>query len=162
MEIQFREIIPSDNKALAKIIADAMREFGADPKTTILGDPALHTMYGNFQVKNAIYFVALENNRILGGAGIRQLDGTNEKICELQRMFLIPEARGKKIGKKLMQMCFDKAKEFGYKKIYLESLKTMNDAKGLYESSGFERIDEPCGDTGHCGCDVFMEKILNG
>ena len=159
--IEIRKIKPEDNKIIESIIKEVMTEFGADPKTTVLGDPSIHSMYENYQTKNAIYYVALSEDKIVGGCGIKKLDGTNENICELQRMFLLSEARGKKIGKQLLELCKNKAREFGYEKIYLESLKQMESARALYEKQGFSPIDHPLGNTAHGGCDIWMVLNLN-
>lgn len=155
---EIREINPEDNTELATVIKEVLIEFGADPKTTMLGDPSLYKMYEYYQFEKAVFFVAWINGKIVGGCGIKKLDGSakEDKICELQRMYLLPEARGLGIGKKLMEICLDKAKEFGYKKIYIESLPQMKSAIKLYTKSGFEYIDQPLGNTGHGGCDVWM------
>ncbi|MGZ5281630.1 MAG: GNAT family N-acetyltransferase, partial [Bacteroidia bacterium] len=89
-----------------------------------------------------------------------KLDGSEENICELQRMYLLPEARGKGIGQKLMDKCIEKASEFSYEKMYLESLSNMKDAYKLYTKNGFVKIEEPLGNTGHGGCNVFMLKEI--
>jgi putative acetyltransferase len=151
-----RKIKQEDNAAIAAIVKQVMEEFNADPKTTVLGDPSLHTMFQNYQQPGAIYYVVEIDNKIIGGCGIRKLDGADNSICELQRMFLLPETRGKGIGKKLIELCINDAKHFNYKKIYLESLKQMSGAIFLYEKSGFKRISQPLGNTGHGGCDVNM------
>jgi putative acetyltransferase len=156
--LEIREIKPGDNVELSAVIKDVLIEFGADPKTTMLGDPSLYKMYEYYQFDKAVFFVALMDGKIVGGCGIKKLDGSadEDKICELQRMYLLPEARGLGIGKKLMEICQEKAKEFGYTKIYIESLPQMQSAISLYKKSGFEFIDQPLGNTGHGGCDVWM------
>ncbi len=155
-----REIEEKDNKAIADVIKAVLIEYKADPKTTFLGDPAINTMYYNYQVPHAAYFVAEIDNRIVGGCGINKLDGGEPGICELQRMFLLPEARGKGIGRLLMNTCVQKAKALGFDEIYLESLTQMTEAIRLYERSGFNLITEPKGNTGHGGCNVFMTLNL--
>lgn len=151
-----RKIRPEDNVAIAAVVKEVMEEFNADPKTTVLGDPSLHTMYQNYQEPRAVYYVIEINGKVAGGCGVRKLDGGDENICELQRMFLLKETRGKGIGKELLQLCLSEAKGFGYKQMYLESLKQMTGAIALYESAGFKRLSEPLGNTGHGGCDVNM------
>lgn len=153
------EIKEEDNPFIAEIIRRVMTEFGADPATTVLGEESINHMFENYQNPRSIYYVAKVDGRIAGGSGIKQLDGTAENICELQRMFLLPEARGKGIGKSLIQLCVEKAKGFGYEMIYLESLTQMKDAFTLYEKTGFRKIEKPLGFTGHGGCNIFM--VLN-
>jgi putative acetyltransferase len=155
-----RRIEPGDNTAIADVVRAVMTEFGADPKTTVLGDHTLNTMYENYQEKGAGYYVVEVDGQIIGGAGIRRLDGAGETICELQRMFLLPEGRGKGIGRQLMTVCLEDAKKFGYKTIYLESLSNMRDAIGLYHKTGFQPIEKAMGNTGHGGCNVYMTLNL--
>jgi len=154
-----RKIKQEDNIAIAAVVKQVMEEFNADPKTTILGDPSLHTMYQNYQEPRSVYYVIEIDGKVLGGCGIRRLDGGDNTICELQRMFLLNEVRGKGIGKQLLGLCLSEAKKFNYKQVYLESLKQMTGAISLYENAGFKRIQKSLGNTGHGGCDVNM--ILN-
>ncbi len=155
-----REINEQDNKIIASIIRTVMTEFDADPKTTILGDPTLDTMYQNYRSPKSVYYVIEENGTVVGGCGIRHLDNSEENICELQRMFLLPSSRGKGYGKTLIDLCLKKAREFGYEKIYLETLSQMKRAISIYELSGFRKIESPLGNTGHGGCNVYMESLL--
>lgn len=151
-----REITLQDNPIIAKIIRTVMKEFDADPKTTIIGDPTLDTMFNNYQSSKSIYYIIEDNNTIVGGCGIKHLDNTDENICELQRMFLLSSSRGKGYGKLLIDLCIKKAKEFGYDEIYLETLSQMKIAITLYEKAGFKKLSAPKGNTGHSGCNVQM------
>ena len=101
-----------------------------------------------------------ENNRIIGGGGIAKLDNFEGNICELQKMYFLPEARGRGVGSQMMEFCLAKAKEFGFEKIYLETMEYMTHAQKLYKQSGFEYIDAAMGDTGHYSCPVHMVKTL--
>ncbi len=151
-----REITKQDNQLIAEIIRSVMKEFDADPKTTIIGDPTLDTMFANYQSPKSIYYIIEENKIVVGGCGIKQLENTDENICELQRMFLLPSSRGKGFGKLLIDLCINKGKEFGYDEIYLETLSQMKKAISLYEKAGFKKINAPKGNTGHTGCNVQM------
>jgi putative acetyltransferase len=113
-----------------------------------------------YQDENEIYFVVEKDEIILGGCGIGKLIDAEIKICELQKMYLAKEARGKGIAKELMQKCLTFAKQAGYDKCYIETLPFMKDAQKLYVKSGFTYIDGPMGSTGHNACDVFMIKKI--
>jgi putative acetyltransferase len=155
--MNIREIQPADNREIADIIRDILtKEFIVDPQRTILGDPVLNTMFENYQMPRAVYYVIEENRDVIGGCGVKQLDGSDENICELQRMFLKPKARGKGYAKMLLDLCIYKAKAFRYDEMYLETLSPMTAAIKLYELAGFKRISEPKGNTGHGACDVRM------
>ncbi len=158
--ISIRRIKPEDNKKIAQIIKSVLTEYKADPQTTMLGDPATNHMYENYQSPNAVYYVVELNNQIVGGCGIHQLKGEKDNICELQRMYILPKARGRGIGNKLMQICLSEAKTLHYQKIYIESLSQMNEARSLYEKYQFQPLDSPLGNTCHSGCDVWMVRDI--
>ena len=153
-----REIEQKDNKQIADVIRQV---FISDdyPKTgTAFEDSQLDFMFETYNKPNAIYFVVEDNGKIIGGAGVSQLDNSDENICELQKMYFLQEARGKGIGFEMIQKCLQKAKEFGYEKCYLETLPEMLNAQKLYLKVGFEYLCAPLGGTGHTSCPVWMIK----
>ncbi len=155
-----REIQPEDNNQIADVIRQV---FISDdyPKTgTAFADSQLDFMFETYNKPKAIYFVVEENRKIIGGAGVSQLDNSEDNICELQKMYFLQEARGKGIGFEMIQKCLQKAKDFGYEKCYLETLPEMLNAQKLYKKVGFEYLCEPLGGTGHTSCPVWMLKSL--
>ncbi len=118
-------------------------------------------MFETYSKPKTIYYVIEDDGKIFGGAGISQLLNSNENICELQKMYFLQAARGKGVGFELIQKCLDKAKEFGYKKCYLETLPEMLVAQNLYIKVGFEYLCAPIGGTGHTSCPVWMIKDIN-
>lgn len=158
--MQIRKITQKDNQQIAAVIREV---FIVDnyPKTgTAFADVQLDSMFETYDKPKAIYFVLEDNGKIIGGAGISQLDNSGENICELQKMYFLHEARGKGFGFQLIQKCLEKATEFGFEKCYLETLPEMKTAQHLYLKSGFEYIDAPLGTTSHTSCPVWMIKIL--
>ncbi|MBO3117345.1 GNAT family N-acetyltransferase [Winogradskyella sp. DF17] len=127
---------------------------------TAYEDKSLDCMYETYDMPKKVYFVVTDGKNILGGAGISPLDKYNGNICELQKMYFRPEARGKGIGSKMMAKCLGFAKDNGFEKCYLETMPYMDDARKLYRKVGFETIDAPMGDTGHYSCTVWMLKDL--
>ena len=155
-----RAIQKEDNPKIAAVIRNV---FVSDnyPKTgTAFADPQLDSMFETYEKPGAAYFVVEEEGKIIGGGGISQLDNSAENICELQKMYFLPEARGKGIGQQMIQLCLEKAREFGYEKCYLETLPEMKTAQYLYQKLGFEYLCAPLGDTGHSTCPVWMIKNL--
>ncbi|WP_353148537.1 GNAT family N-acetyltransferase [Flavobacterium sp.] len=160
MNYIIREIEPKDNLKIAAVIRNVFEELDAPKVGTAYADPHLNTLFEVYQKDNEIYFVLENDEIILGGCGIGNLVDAEIKICELQKMYLAKEARGKGIAKELMQKCLIFAKQVGYDKCYIETLPFMKDAQKLYVKSGFTYIDGPLGATGHTTCDVFMIKDL--
>lgn len=158
--ILIREIQRQDNQQIATIIREV---FISDnyPKTgTAFADVLLDFMFETYDKPRATYFVLEIEGRIVGGAGLSQLENSTENICELQKMYFLQEARGKGIGSQMIQKCLEKAVEFGYEKCYLETLPEMLAAQSLYKKMGFEYLCAPLGNTGHTTCPVWMIKNL--
>jgi GNAT superfamily N-acetyltransferase len=61
---------------------------------------------------------------------------------ELKRMYVVPAARGRGLGRRLLVDLEDAARSLGYRALVLETGDRQPEALGLYESSGYERI--PC------------------
>jgi putative acetyltransferase len=160
MNYTIRKIEPKDNLKIASVIRNIFEELDAPKVGTAYADPHLDTLFEVYQAENEIYFVVEADGIILGGCGIGNLMDSEFKICELQKMYLAKEARGKGIAKELMQKCLEFAKQVGYDKCYIETLPFMKDAQKLYVKSGFTYINAPMGSTGHNACDVFMIKDL--
>jgi putative acetyltransferase len=158
--IIIREIQEQDNKAVAAIVRDVLMEMGAPKIGTAYADPYLDSLFDVYNVPKSIYFVVEKDGKVIGCAGIGPLENEAESICELQKMYFLPEARGLGLGTKMMEKCLQSAKDFGYEKCYLETMPYMNDAQKLYKKVGFEYLCSPMGNTGHTSCPVWMIKQL--
>lgn len=156
-----RPIQKGDNKEVAKMIRHVLIEQGAPKVGTAYEDKALDQLFETYQKNKAAYFVLVDNDKILGSAGISPLENGDPKVCELQKMYFDPSARGRGWGGKMMQTCLDFAKENGFKDCYIETLPSMIAAQKLYQKTGFEYISNRMGDTGHYSCTIFMKKKLN-
>ena len=157
---QIREIQIQDNQQIAAAIREV---FISDnfPKTgTAFEDPQLDFMFQTYNKDKSVYFVIEENEKIVGGAGISQLENATSMLCELQKMYLLTGSRGKGLGQQLIKKCLKKASEFGYTHCYLETLREMVIAQHLYKKMGFEYLENPIGNTGHTSCPVWMIKEL--
>ena len=155
-----RLIERSDNPRMAEVIRKVLEDFGVPKVGTAYADKALDCMFETYQKPHTAYFVLEMNGIVLGGAGIAPLDNYEGNICELQKMYFLPEARKLGIGAQMMEFCVAKSREFKFEKIYLETMEYMTDAQKLYRKSGFDYIDGSLGDTGHFSCPVHMLKEL--
>lgn len=160
-EILIRPITQKDNEAIASIIKNTLIEFDGDKPGTAFNDKSLLNMYEAYQKEKEEYYVAILSGELVGGCGIKHLDNEISEICELQKMYISPKARGKKIGKKLLDVCLDFAELTGYKQCYLETFSTMYGALTLYKKNGFRLIEKPIGNTGHKSCNTWLLKDLN-
>lgn len=155
-----REIQPEDNFQVAKVVRTVLEELNVPKVGTAYADPELDAMYETYQNDQSAYFVVEKEGKIVGCAGVAPLANGPSDVCELQKMYFLPETRGLGIGTQMMEVCLKKAKEFGFSKCYLETMPYMEAAQKLYRKSGFQYLEEPMGCTGHSSCPVWMIKLL--
>lgn len=156
-----RKIKKEDNSAVAALIRAVFDELNIPKVGTAYEDPYLDLMFEEYSKPKSVYYVVEKEGRIIGSAGVAQLENEAKTICELQKMYFLPETRGLGIGSQMMAKCLQSAKDFGFEKCYLETMPFMLDAQKLYKKVGFEYICSPMGSTGHTSCPVWMLKILD-
>lgn len=160
MKFDIRKIEKKDNFFIKKILINVMNEYGVPSEGTALADVELNHMYESYLLDKHIYYILTIENKIVGGAGIAPLKNSDNNICELQKMYFLPIARGRGLGAQMIEKCLSYAKVFGFKTCYLETLPYMKAARKLYTKNGFTNISGPMGNTGHYSCDVWMTKEL--
>jgi putative acetyltransferase len=160
MDIIYRHLEKRDNKPLADLIRSVFREFGVARPGTVYYDPTTDDLFTLFQESGSIYWVAEDNGKIIGGCGIYPTQNLPGGCGEVVKLYLEASYRKKGIGRKLLEMSIESAKEMGYKQLYLESLPELGQAISLYEKQGFRFIDHKMGDEGHFGCTIWMLKDL--
>ncbi len=158
--IDYRKIAPEDNTEIKKIIRIALAEFGGNRPGTAYYDREIHNMFEAYNKAGSAYFIAADNNKVIGGGGIQPLKGSADNICELQKVYLDNKYRGKGVGHKILQLCVDFAKSYGYDAIYLETFPNMKGAQKLYKKLGFEFLNHSLGKTGHNTNEIWMLKKL--
>lgn len=155
-----RKIQKEDNAAIAGVIRSVLIELKVPKIGTAYADPQLDYLFETYAISRAAYFVIENKGEIIGGAGISQLENEDEAVCELQKMYFLPEARGLGLGSQLIEVCLSTAKTNNYQKCYLETMPYMAQAQKLYLKVGFEYLNAPLGNTGHTSCPVWMLKDL--
>jgi GNAT superfamily N-acetyltransferase len=97
----------------------------------------------------------------VGVGALKPVDGTT---AEIKRMYVRPQARGRGVGRALLQRLVDDARSEGYRTARLESLRFMTEAHAMYRSFGF--VDTAIFDgseaamSGLEGLTYFMELSL--
>ena len=148
-----REIEKRDDPAVEGVIRACLIEYGGNREGTAWCDPDLCRFSEIYVGEGNKYWVAEdESGKIVGGAGIGGA-GFPKGVCELQKMYCLPEARGTGLGARLMQTALDYARE-RYDICFLETLENMTRAQRFYEKSGFVRTGESVAKTAHYACGV--------
>jgi putative acetyltransferase len=119
-------------------------------------DKELAGLPGAYAPPNGRLLLALENDTVAGCVALRQIA---EGICEMKRLFVRPQFRGKGLGRKLATRIIEEGGEIGYARMRLDTLPgKMDQAVALYRSLGFEEI-ESYYDNPVPGA-TFMELLL--
>lgn len=129
--IEIRPIKPADVPALLVIIATEGIE---------LSEPADRALYSNYQRSRALYFVAVRNGEVVGGAGVAPFAGADPLTCELQRLVVRPGARRRGIGEALLRHCLAAAKQFLYVRCCFETGVRGQMARRFYSRHGFREL----------------------
>ena len=154
-----REIQKKDDLEVEALIRGCLIECGADHEGTAWADPDLCRFSEIYNTEGNKYWVAVDiDGRILCGAGIGCLD-EKRGICELQKMYCLPCARGSGVSHAIMRLALEYARQY-YRFCYLETCENMIAAQRFYEKYGFVRVDKPVIATEHFACEVKYLKEL--
>lgn len=147
-----RPIRADDDAAVASVIREVMAGFGAIGPEYSSSDPEVAAMSAAYAGPRAAYFVLDDGGRVLGCGGIAPLAGAGTEVCELRKMYLLPAARGRGLGGRMLTQCLDAARGHGYRRCYLETMAGMDAAQRLYLKAGFTKLPAPLGTGAHSGC----------
>jgi GNAT superfamily N-acetyltransferase len=85
-------------------------------------------------------FVLLEEDgRVVAGGGVKRLD---DRACELKRMYVVPAARGRGVGRELLAALEDLARDLGYAVARLDTGAKQPRARRMYERAGYVAVPD--------------------
>ncbi|MGA1829638.1 GNAT family N-acetyltransferase [Rhizobium wenxiniae] len=101
-------------------------------------DRELETLPGYYAPPTGILLIAYEDSRPAGCVALRDL---GDEICEMKRMFVRPEFRGRGVGLALANRVLENARSLGYHRIRLDTSHRQDEAMNLYRKLGFTEIE---------------------
>ena len=158
----FRLIQRADDAAIESIVRAALESFACSGPGYPSVDAEISSMSTAYASDRDRYFVVEVDGVVRGGGGFGRLPGTtvDNDTCELRKMYLEPDLRGRGVGREFLAFLLDEMRDAGYAQAYLETTTQMEAARHLYRSFNFVEIDARMGNTGHNMCDRLLLKQL--
>lgn len=125
------------------IAESARREYGLSFDVEAMVDSDLSDT-GKFHPPHGRFYLVRDGEAYVGVGCLKRLD---PQIGEIQRMYVRPECRGKGVGRLIVDRLIADARQIGYRKLRLESLRFLAGAHALYRSVGFSEIDAYAGNS---------------
>jgi putative acetyltransferase len=150
-----RDASNADEAAIREVVYTVLAEYGLapDPDGT---DADLADLERNYCKSGGVFRVVESGEgSIVGCAGLFRL---NSMEAEVRKMYLLPSARGRGLGRLLLDQLIAEARRLGCRRVVLETASVLSEAIGLYRSAGFSPV--PREDLS-CRCDQAWSLSLS-
>jgi putative acetyltransferase len=151
-----RDAEREDQETIRSIVFSVLREYGLtpDPEET---DSDLEDIDAHYIRRGGMFRVVEdESGAIVGCGGLYPLSETEG---EIRKMYLLPRARGRGMGRALLEDLTDGARRRRYQRIVLETAAVLREAIALYRKVGFVEITR---EQMACRCDQAFALELAG
>lgn len=114
-----------------------------------------HKMYCNIDDFFEYFWCLFDGKDMIGTVALKRL---NDEHCELKSLYLLEQYHKRGLGYQLLKTALLKARQDGYKEMYLDTLSSSKKAICLYEKMGFVKTEKyNSNDT----ADIFMVLKLD-
>jgi GNAT superfamily N-acetyltransferase len=117
----------------------------------------LRDLPGKYSNPTGSLLLAVEDGEPVGCVALRPFEGD---ICEMKRLYVIPECKGKGIGRLLETRIIEEARKLGYKRMFLSTLGRLKEAYSLHKSLGFFETEPYLIDQHPYPGTIYMELEL--
>jgi len=97
-------------------------------------DEELQHFASEYAPPGGAFILAEDAGQYLGCIGLRRLSADSG---EIKRLYIVPAARGRGLGRVLVERVLAVARALGYRSVFLDTLPFMKEAQALYSSLGF-------------------------
>ena len=127
----------ADGAACREIVFGILRQYGLEPEPDGQ-DADLDDREAHYDGRDSLFLVVVDDaGRIVGTGGLKRYDAEQ---AEVKKMYLLPEARGLGLGRRLLDTLVGFARAVGYRRIVLESNSNLTEALQLYQRYGFAPV----------------------
>lgn len=100
-------------------------------------DEELEHLESKYGAPSGRLYLAYCGGELAGCIGLRKIDELN---CEMKRLYVRPQFRGRHIGDCLVKRIIEDAKSIGYSHMLLDTLPFLQGALHMYKKYGFYEI----------------------
>lgn len=123
-------------------------------------DDAAHLDYDELGPPRGLFLVARDGGELVGGVGLRAIGDPASNNGEVKRLWVRPDLRRLGVARSLMDAVVTRARELGYRRLYLETGPAQPEAQALYPRIGWEPVDAfPPGAYTHPGASRFARSL---
>ncbi|HOB73978.1 MAG TPA: GNAT family N-acetyltransferase [Phycisphaerae bacterium] len=157
--VGWRSAVNDDADEVRKLVFGVLREYGLSPDPACT-DADLTDIERNYHGRGGCFELLIEENGRLGGCyGLYPLAAG---LCELRKMYLRKDLRGRGLGKLMLQRALAQARSLQFNRVQLETAHVLQKAITLYQSFGF-RTFRPEHMSARCDCAMYLDlATLNG
>ncbi len=118
-------------------------------------DHDLTDIEANYWRQQGAFYVLMDGEQLIGTVALHRVSAT---VCELGRMYLAADYRGRGLGRKLLHHALQQAEVRGFTEVVLKTASVLKEALALYRRAGFLPVadQEPGGN-----CDVVMSRKIS-
>lgn len=98
-----------------------------------------HGLEDKYKGEGEALYIAFIDNKPAGCVALRNVDS---KTAAMKRLYVRPAFRHGSLGTNMAKLVVEDAREFGYKTLLLDTLPSMENAKELYTTLGFKKLDD--------------------
>jgi GNAT superfamily N-acetyltransferase len=85
------------------------------------------------------FVLVVEDDRVVAGGGVRRL---SDGVAEIKRMYVVPESRGRGLGRRLLEALEHAAADLGYSRTRLDTAPPLTAALAMYRAAGYRDIPD--------------------
>jgi len=143
----------SDRERVVSLVFSVLSEYGLPPDPESI-DSDLNDIENNYIHSGGI-FELIEDHKgnLLGTYGLYPLE---KDICEMRKMYFVPQIRGRGLGRHTLERAVSHARRLGFKTVVLETNSVLKEAVRLYTRFGFVPMQ-----TKHISARIDQTYILN-
>ena len=153
MMFTLRKAIAGEEARILDLVSTVLADYGliVSPEET---DKDISDLDRYYFENNGWFAVIDDGVRIIGSYGIFRI---SNRVCELRKMYLLPEFQGRGLGRSMMEDALKQARELGYAEMVLETNTLLDKAIHLYSKFGFKEYK-----PGHLSdrCNYAMRKEI--